>query len=187
MITWVYNKIMNHEHHNHSGMKIHTEQKKGFGQFIPLIVMVAIVIMLTVIFNAICPPEAPAPVMRNFMGSFFLVFGLLKLLKLKDFATAYAEYDLLAMRSKVYARGYPFIELVLAAAFIFNFEILVTSWVTAILMLVGALGVYLKLRKKEEIECACLGTVFKLPMTWVTLVEDLLMAGMAIYIISNVM
>jgi hypothetical protein len=28
-------------------------------------------------------------------------------------------------------------------------------------------------------ECACLGTVFKLPMTYVTVVEDLLMVAMA--------
>ena len=179
----MYNKIMNHEHHNHSGMKIHTEQKKGFKQFIPLVFMAAVVVVLTLVFNAICPLEAPVPVMRNFMGSFFLVFGLLKLFKLKDFATAYAKYDLLAMRSKLYAKAYPFIELALAAVYLFNFELLITSWVTAVLMLVGALGVYIKLRKKEEIQCACLGTVLKLPMTYVTLVEDLLMAGMAIYII----
>jgi hypothetical protein len=32
---------------------------------------------------------------------------------------------------------------------------------------------------KDEIQCACLGTVFKLPMTTVTIVEDLLMVVMA--------
>ncbi len=174
---------MNHEHHNHSGMKIHAEQKKGFKKFIPLAAMAAVVVVLTLVFNAVCPPEAPAPVMRNFMGSFFLVFGLLKTIKLKAFAKAYKEYDLLAMRSDLYARSYPFIELALAAAFLLNFEILITSWITFVIMLVSAIGVYIKLRKKEEVPCACLGTVFKLPMTWVTLIEDLLMAGMALYII----
>ncbi len=49
-----------------------------------------------------------------------------------------------------------------------------------VVMLVGAYGVYLKLKEHEEIPCACLGTVFKVPMTWVTLGEDLLMAGMAL-------
>lgn len=50
-------------------------------------------------------------------------------------------------------------------------------------MLIGAYGVYRKLRAHEEIPCACLGTVFKVPMTWVTLGEDLLMAGMALFLI----
>lgn len=164
-------------------MKMHNEAPKGVKKFLPLAGMILVAITLTLIFNEICPPEAPAPVMRNFMGSFFLVFGLLKVMKLKAFAKAYKEYDLLAMKSDLYAKAYPFIELALAAAFLLNFEIIITSWVTLIIMLVSALGVYLKLRKKEEIPCACLGTVFKLPMTWVTLIEDLLMAAMALYII----
>ncbi|MFT5359638.1 MAG: hypothetical protein ACI88L_000096 [Candidatus Paceibacteria bacterium] len=164
-------------------MKMHNEDPKGIKKFLPLIGMIAVVIVLTLIFNEIFPPEEPAPVMRNFMGSFFLVFGLLKVMKLSDFAKAYREYDLLAMRSGLYAKAYPFIELALAAAFLLNFEILITSWATFVIMLVGAFGVYLKLKKKEEIPCACLGTVFKVPMTWVTLIEDLLMAGMALYII----
>jgi hypothetical protein len=35
------------------------------------------------------------------------------------------------------------------------------------------------LLRKSKIQCACLGTFFKLPMTQVTLFEDLLMVGMA--------
>ena len=168
--------------HNHN-MKVHTAEPKGIKKLAPLAAMVLVVIGLTILFNEICPPEAPMPGMRNFMGSFFLVFGLLKVIRLKAFAMAYKKYDLLAMRSGLYAQVYPFLELALAAAFLLNFQVLVASWVTLVVMLIGALGVYLKLRKKEEIPCACLGTVFKVPMTWVTLVEDLLMAGMALYMI----
>jgi len=50
-------------------------------------------------------------------------------------------------------------------------------------MLIGALGVYQKLRAGEEVPCACLGTVFTIPMTWVTLGEDLLMASMALVLL----
>ena len=51
------------------------------------------------------------------------------------------------------------------------------------LMSVSTIGVVQKLRQKEEIPCACLGMVFKLPMTWVTLVEDVLMAVEALIMI----
>jgi hypothetical protein len=44
-------------------------------------------------------------------------------------------------------------------------------------MTVGSLGVIATLRRREQIQCACLGTVIQLPMSTVTLIED---AGMAL-------
>ena len=46
-------------------------------------------------------------------------------------------------------------------------------------MLIGAVGVLRALLRKDTIRCACLGTALNLPMTTVTLVEDLVMAAMA--------
>jgi hypothetical protein len=46
-------------------------------------------------------------------------------------------------------------------------------------MLLGAAGVLNALRQKKQLRCACLGTALNLPMTTVTLVEDLAMAAMA--------
>jgi hypothetical protein len=117
------------------------------------------------------------------MGGFFAVFGMLKILKLKDFAIAYKEYDIIAKHSNLYAHAYPFIELALGALYFTNAIPLITNILTIIVMGTGAIGVYQKLLKKEEIPCACLGTIFKVPMTWVTLVEDLLMVVMAIIMI----
>ena len=122
--------------------------------------------------------------LRDFMSMFFIVFGTLKLIKLKDFAIAYAGYDLIAARSKIYALTYPFIEIGLGVLLFFNLFSIYVNIFIAIIMLVGALGIYLKLKKGEKIECACLGTFFKVPMTWVTLLEDLVMAFMAIFMLA---
>lgn len=157
--------------------------RHSFKDFLPLIAMVAIVIGLTFIFNALYPSADWMHTMRHFMASFFLVFGGLKLIKIKAFAMAYKEYDVIAMRSSFYAHLYPFLELGIGFALILNFAPMFTNWFTFILMTISAVGVYLKLRKKEEVPCACLGMVFKVPMTWVTLVEDLLMAAMALIMI----
>lgn len=46
-------------------------------------------------------------------------------------------------------------------------------------MAVGTVGVARALPARRKIRCACLGAVFKLPMSYVTLAEDVLMAGMA--------
>jgi len=47
-------------------------------------------------------------------------------------------------------------------------------------MTFSGLGVLNSMRQKRKIQCACLGTLFKLPLTNVTLVEDFGMAGMAL-------
>ena len=117
------------------------------------------------------------------MGVFFLVFGLLKVSKLRHFADAYAMYDLIAARSRAYAYFYPFIEVSLGAIYLAGIGGIAINWVTVLVMGVSAVGVYNKLRKREKIMCACLGTVFTIPMTWVTLLEDLLMLAMAGYMI----
>jgi len=168
-------------------MQLIPREKKSvshtFKDFLPLVAMLVVVIGLTMVFSSLYPPTGWMHCMRHFMGSFFLVFGGLKLIKLKAFAIAYKEYDVIAMRSNFYAHLYPFLELGLGLAFVLNFVPMFTNWFTFILMTISAVGVYLKLRKKEEIPCACLGMVFKVPMTQVTLVEDLLMAAMALIMI----
>jgi len=155
------------------------KEKYTIKDFAPLIIIFGAIL----IFSGLVPMMSGGgwmDSMRLFMGGFFLIFGLLKVIKLKSFAEAYQMYDIIAARSKVYAFAYPFIELTLGIFFIINFKPFLTNWITLAVMLVSAFGVYLKLRKKEKIMCACLGTVFKVPMTWVTLFEDLLMAVMAI-------
>ena len=115
----------------------------------------------------------------NFMAGFFLVFSFFKLLDLTAFADSYQMYDVIAARSRVYALAYPFIELALGVAYVVRFEPVLTNAVTLVVMLVGAYGVLKSLLAGRKIRCACLGAVLNLPMTYVTLVEDSLMAAMA--------
>lgn len=160
------------------GMK----KKNHIKDFIPLFVIVGVILLFSIIIT-LATKNSFAFGMRMFMGGFFVMFGMLKVLKLKDFAIAYKEYDILAMRSNTYAHAYPFIELGLGVLYFTNLIPFITNIMTIIIMSIGAIGVYRKLRNKEEIPCACLGTVFKVPMTWVTLVEDLLMVVMALIMI----
>jgi copper chaperone CopZ len=100
--------------------------------------------------------------MDNFMGAFFILFGLMKVVNWSGFAKGFSGYDLLAKRSKVYAYAYPAIELMLG-------------------MLLGAIGVSQALQKNAgPIQCACLGGFFQVPLSNITVFEDLLMGGMAL-------
>ena len=165
-----------------TSMKQATKNKSHIKDLMPLFVIVGAILLFSVITTLLMNQNFSFG-MRMFMGGFFLVFGTLKLLKLKDFAIAYKEYDIIAKRSNVYAHAYPFIELALGILYFINLVPFITNTITIVVMGIGAIGVYIKLLKKEEIPCACLGTVFKVPMTWVTLIEDLLMVVMAIIMI----
>ena len=121
--------------------------------------------------------------MRYFMAGFFLVFSFFKLLDINAFANAYAGYDLLAMRWRGWGLIYPFVELGLGIAYLANFNPLLTHWATIIVMGFSALGVIKAVASKTQIQCACLGTVFKLPMSTVTIIEDVGMVLMAAFML----
>lgn len=126
----------------------------------------------------------PSRAMNTFMGGFFVVFAFFKLLDVRGFADAFRSYDWAARRFPIYASVYPFVELALGIAFLSGFAPTVTYSVTLLVMAVGLFGVTQALMTKRRIQCACLGTVFKLPMSFVTFVEDGLMVGMALAMLS---
>ena len=121
--------------------------------------------------------------MPNFMAGFFLVFSFFKMLDLTGFASSYAMYDLLARRVPIYGLIYPFIELGLGAAYLLGYRPILINMLTLIVMTFSSVGVILAVMNKQKIRCACLGTGFNLPMTTVTIIEDLLMAAMAAWML----
>ena len=154
-------------------------QGRKVKDFLPLIVIFGIIFVLTAIIIFRLGHFDTIIAMRYFEGFFFLVFGVFKLLNWKGFVDAYSTYDIIAKRSRLYAYAYPLIELTLAVGYLFEFQLLSVAWVTLVLMLIGSIGVAKELKKKNQIPCACLGIVFKIPMTWVTFIEDIVMAIMA--------
>jgi len=151
--------------------------------FIPLILIFLIIIGLTTAKQIFSPLWNMQSIAYDFMGIFFIIFSSFKIINLKNFAQVYATYDLIAKRSRIYAQAYPFIELSLGILYIMRLYLWQTNVITLIVMLVSAAGVAYELSKGKEITCACLGMVFKVPMTYVTLAEDLLMALMALIMV----
>lgn len=117
--------------------------------------------------------------MRHFMAGFFLVFSFFKMLNLRDFTRSYAMYDIVARKIPAWAYIYAFIELALGIAFLINFNPFVTNLVTVCLMTVSIIGVLQTVLNKKKIQCACLGAIFNLPMSTVTIIEDGLMIAMS--------
>jgi copper chaperone CopZ len=117
--------------------------------------------------------------MRVFMAGFFLTFSFFKMLNLKAFAESYAMYDIVAKKFSAWGYIYAFIELGLGLSFALNLSPVIVNWVTLIVMIISIFGVLESVLNKKKIQCACLGAVFNLPMSTVTIVEDAIMIAMS--------
>ncbi len=161
------------------------QNNSTFKKVIPLLSIFVVIFAGTVLTAIIQQDTSGMHLMMLFMGYFFLVFGGFKVLNLKKFAEAYGMYDTLAMKSQTYALAYPFIELALGVLYLTHTGGISRDIFALLLMAISTHGVWKALQKKEEIPCACLGMVFKVPMTKVTLFENALMLVMAAYMIIN--
>lgn len=163
----------NHQHH----AAVEDQSKESL---YPLFLIVGFITGVTLLVAYATGGWALEPIMRHFMAGFFIVFSFFKLLDPPGFVSAYRGYDLVARQIPAWGWAYPFVELALGVAYLLAWAPIVTNSVTLALMLVGAVGVLKALLDKRAIRCACLGTALNLPMTKVTLVEDLTMAAMAV-------
>lgn len=118
--------------------------------------------------------------MRWFMGGFFIVFGSFKLIGMEMFVIAFRGYDPIAKRLRPYAYIYPFIEIFLGIFYILNMATIFRDVSTIIVMSISGYGVFKAISHHEQIKCACLGNIIKLPLTTVSLIENLTMAVMAL-------
>lgn len=158
------------------------ERPRGFWTtYRPLLVLVALLALVPAV--ALGDAFTVHAWMRWFMAGFFLSFSYFKLLDVKAFADAYRMYDWIAKAVPAWGLAYPLVELGLGLAYAADWAPTATNWITLVLMLVGAGGVIQSNLQKKSIRCACLGTVFNLPMSTVTIVEDLSMAAMAVWML----
>jgi len=118
--------------------------------------------------------------MRHFMAGFFIVFAFFKMLNLEGFASSYSMYDIIAKRCYSYGFVYPFLELGLGILYLTNSFPYITNVLTIVILGISSIGVIESNLNERKIKCACLGDVFNLPMTTVTIVENVSMIVMAI-------
>lgn len=160
-----------------------TEKRSWFSTYKPLLLVFFYILLVCIGVEYAQGELALHRFMSNFMAGFFLVFSFFKMLDLTGFASSYAMYDLLAKRVYSYGFVYPFIELGLGIAYLINFNPVLVNTITLIVMVFSSLGVIKAVMSRQKIRCACLGTGFNLPMTTVTIIEDLLMAVMAAWML----
>jgi len=119
-----------------------------------------------------------------FIAISMVLLGLQKLKDIERFATMFLNYDLLAQRWVPYGFVYPFAEtgaglLMIAGAF---------KWLAApVALTIGAIGAFSVFKAvyidKRELKCACVGGDSTVPLGFVSLLENLMMMGMAAWML----
>lgn len=167
----------------HDSGEIHQRQK-GRGtrwqDYLPLLVILALTTLAAFAKQVHYGAWDGGRWMHDFMGFFLVMFSMFKFFDLEGFADGFHMYDLLARRVRAYGYVYPFLELALGLGYLAHWQPGFIYAATMVLMIFGALGVITALRKGLDLECACMGTVLHVPLSTVTLAEDLGMAGMAL-------
>ena len=152
----------------------------NIGQYMPLVGMLTVVVLSGFIYARFYGGGLQM-FLAGYMSMFFILFGALKLYDLPAFVRMFESYDVISKRFRLYAYAYPFIEILLGIGYFLGyghtffinavcfFISLVTSW--------GVLGV---LRKEKVPVCACLGSFFSVPISPLTLFENLVMVAMSV-------
>ena len=157
-----------------------TEEKKSWVEiYKPILLIFGYLICITLLVEYINGRFSLMRWMNHFMAGFFLTFSFFKLLNLKGFAESYSMYDIVAKKWNGWGYVYGFIELALGIAFLIGFSPVFTNATALIIMTISVIGVLQSVLNKRKIKCACLGDVFNLPMSTLTIIEDVLMIVMS--------
>ncbi|MBK8088102.1 MAG: cation transporter [Chitinophagaceae bacterium] len=154
--------------------------KTWFETYKPIVLIFAYITGTSLLAEWMNGAFTPMRWMNHFMTGFFLVFSFFKLLNLRGFAESYSMYDIIAKKWNGWGYIYAFTELALGIAFLTGFNPLLTNSITFVIMTVSIIGVLQSVLNKRTIKCACLGDVFNLPMSTVTIIEDALMIVMSV-------
>lgn len=145
-----------------------------------VIIIFVIITLFTLIRQWIAGSWHSMQAMSDFMAGFFLIFGTFKLIDLPGFVAAYKRYNLIAEHLTFYAYALPFIQIGIGIAYLFHAYPLLSNSINFVIMSLGFISVVIKLVKKEVIPCACLGTLFKHPLSMMSLFEPTLMVIMSL-------
>jgi glutaredoxin len=164
----------------HFGIPVADPKAASYQPVIALFAMTALMAMAT--GYATSGTVLSTRVAEWFIAFSMCVLAMLKLQNVDKFATMFLNYDLLAKRWVPYATIYPFAEglagVLMAAGALHWLSIPVAMFIGT----VGAISVFKAVYiDKRDLKCACVGGDSNVPLGFVSLTENLMMIGMALW------
>ncbi|GGE57745.1 membrane protein [Halopseudomonas oceani] len=119
-----------------------------------------------------------------FVAISMCVLAILKLRDLESFSNMFLGYDLLAQRWVRYAYLYPFGEALAGILMIAGALLWLAIPVAMLIGVIGAVSVFKAVYvERRELKCACVGGDSNVPLGFISLTENLMMVGMAIWML----
>ncbi|WP_296718594.1 MauE/DoxX family redox-associated membrane protein [Erythrobacter sp.] len=168
----------------HLGLTVADPKATSYRPVAALFAMTALMAMATGI-------AADGTVLSIRVAEWFIAFSMcvLALLKLQNvdrFATMFLNYDLLAQRWVPYATIYPFAEGLAGVLMVAGVLHWVSIPVALFIGTIGAVSVFKAVYiDRRELKCACVGGDSNVPLGFVSLTENLMMIGMALWMLST--
>ena len=168
----------------HFGMKVRDPKATSYRPVIALFAMTALMAMA--VSQATFGTPFTGRAIEWFIAISMCALALLKLQDVESFSSMFLGYDLLAKRWVPYSYIYPFAEGAAGVLMLAG----VLTWLSAPLALViggiGAVSVFKAVYiDKRDIKCACVGGNSRVPLGFVSLTENLMMVGMAVWMLAR--
>jgi len=121
-----------------------------------------------------------------FIAMSMCVLAVLKLRDISSFTNTFLGYDLLSQRYVPYAYFYPFGEAVAGVLMLGSVLLWAAIPIALLIGTVGAVSVFKAVYiDKRDLKCACVGGNSNVPLGFISLTENLMMAGMALWMITK--
>ena len=140
--------------------------------------------VIAVFSTALLMSLASAMGVMGFMGFSLCLLACLKLMDLPSFVEGFMQYDLLAPRLPAYAWAYPFLELGVGLALLGSLLLTPVAFLAIAVGLTGGVSIIKAVYiDRQDLDCACVGGNYDVPLGFVSFTENAVMAGMGLAIL----
>jgi glutaredoxin len=152
----------------------------------PVIALFSVAFLLAVAIEFLTGlPISGATLIPNFIAVAMVLLALQKLKDVESFSAMFLNYDLLAKRWVPYSYVYPYVELVAGVLMLAHILPVISIPAAFFIGGIGAVSVIKAVYiDKRELKCACVGGDTKVPLGFVSLSENLMMIGMAVWMFA---
>jgi glutaredoxin len=164
----------------HLGKRVRDPDATTYSPVIALFAITALMAMA--VSHAVHGSPFTLQAIEWFIAFSMAVLAMLKLQNLESFATMFLNYDLLARRWVPYSYIYPFAEGLAGVLMIAGALTWLSVPVALFIGTIGAASVFKAVYiDQRELKCACVGGSSNVPLGFISLTENLMMIGMAIW------
>ena len=166
----------------HFGKRVRDPKATSYRPVVAVFGMTAL--MALAVSQAVYGTPLTARALEWFIGLSMCVLALLKLQDVERFSSMFLGYDLLAQRWVPYSYVYPFAEGAAGVLMVAGVMHAVSIPIALFIGGIGAVSVFKAVYiDRRELKCACVGGNSNVPLGFVSLTENLVMVGMAVWML----